>query len=117
VIYHDAYTNKGNLTGSWIGRQGKGTQIWSNYWLGPSSVIQVAYRNSKISQQFIPGGGTQNDFSAGARLRIRKDLELLTNFQYELWNVPVLAPNRKSDFLSSVQLTFWPKNWIKRQPN
>jgi hypothetical protein len=117
VIYHDTYTNKGNLTGSWIGRQGKGTQIWSNYWLGPSSVIQVAYRNSKISQQFIPSGGTQNDFSAGARLRIRKDLELLTNFQYELWNVPVLAPNRKSDFLSSIQLTFWPKNWIKRQPN
>jgi membrane-associated phospholipid phosphatase len=116
-IYHNAYTNKGNLMGSWIGRDGKGTQVWSNYWLGASSSIQVSYRNAKASQQFIPGGTTQNDFSAGARLRVRKDVELLTNFQYERWNVPVLAANQKSDFLTSIQLTFWPKDWIKKKPN
>lgn len=116
-IYHDAYTQKGNLIGSWIGRDGKGTQAWSNYWLGPSSTIQVAYRNAKISNQFIPGGTTQNDFSAGTRLRVRKDLELLANFQYERWNVPVLAPNQKSDFLTSIQLTLWPKDWVKKNPN
>lgn len=62
-------------------------------------------------------GTTQNDFSAGVRLRVRRDLELSTNFQYEQWTVPVLAPNRKSDFLSSIQLTFWPKTWIKRKPS
>ncbi|HEY6969710.1 MAG TPA: capsule assembly Wzi family protein [Candidatus Angelobacter sp.] len=115
-IYHDAYTQKGNLMGSWIGRDGKGTQAWSNYWLGPSSTIQVAYRNAKISNQFIPGGATQNDFSAGARLRVRKNLELLTNIQYERWNEPVLAPNQKSDFLTSIQLTLWPKDFIKTKP-
>ncbi|HEV2964826.1 MAG TPA: capsule assembly Wzi family protein [Candidatus Angelobacter sp.] len=114
-VYRDAYTIKGNLIGSWIGRQGKGTQIWSNYWLGPSSAIQVSYRSAKISPEFIPDGATQNDFSAGARLRIRKDLELLANFQYERWNVPVLTPNRKSDFLTSIQMTFWPKDWVKRR--
>jgi len=119
-IYHDAYTQKANLMGSWIGRQGKGTQVWSKYWLGPSSFIQLAYRNAKISPQFInggspsiQGGATQNDFSAGARLRIRRDVELLTNFQYERWNVPVLAPNEKSDFLTSFQITFWPKDWFR----
>jgi hypothetical protein len=112
-IFHDAYTNKGNLIGSWIGRDGKGTQVWSNYWLGNASNIQFSYRNFKLSNQFFSGGGTQNDFSAGARLRVRKDVELLTNFQYEKWNVPVLAPNAKSDFLTSIQLTFWPKSWIK----
>lgn len=111
-IYKDAYLNKGNLLGSWIGRDAKGTQAWLNYWLGSSSNIQLSYRNTKISQQFMDGG-TQNDFSAGARLRLRKDVELLTNFQYETWNMPLLAPNRKSDFLSSIQLTFWPKNWIR----
>lgn len=121
-IYHDAYINKRNLLGSWIGRDGKGTQIWSNYWLGSSSNIQISYRNAKISSQFIndgttatgaslAGGGTQNNFSAGARLRIHENLELLTNLQYEQWNVPVLTPKRKSDFLTSIQLTFWPKSW------
>jgi hypothetical protein len=116
-IYHDAYTNKANSLGSWIGREGKGTQVWSNYWLNSYSSIQISYRNFKIANQFIPGGGTQNDFSASARLRIRNDWELLTNFQYEQWTVPVLAPSRKSDFLSSIQLTFWPKEWVKRQAN
>lgn len=122
-IYHNAYTNKGNLMGSWIGRDGKGTQVWSNYWLGATSTIQLSYRHAELSPQFInggapsiQGGATQNDFSAGARLRVRPDVELLTNVQYEKWNVPVLAPNQKSDFTTSIQLTFWPKNWIKRKP-
>jgi hypothetical protein len=25
----------------------------------------------------------------------------------------VLATNRKSDFLTSIQLTFWPKHWTR----
>jgi hypothetical protein len=117
TIYHDVYTNKGNLLGSWMGRAGQGTQLWSNYWLNPFSAIQVSYRHGKISNLFIPGGGTQNDFSVGARLRMRKDWELLTNFQYEDWSVPVLAPGRKSDFWSLIQLTYWPREWAKRRPN
>lgn len=123
-IYHDAYTNKGNLMGSWIGREGKGTQVWSNYWLGSSSTIQLSYRHAELSPQFInggapsiQGGATQSDFSAGARLRLRPDVELLTNLQYERWNVPVLAPNQKSDFMTSIQLTFWPRNWMKKKPD
>jgi len=115
LVYHDAYTNKGNLLGSWIGRQGKGTQVWSNYWLNSFSSIQVSYRNAKIANQFIPGGGTQNDISAGVRLRVRNDWELNTNFQYEQWTIPVLASNRQSDFLSSIQITYWPKEWAKKR--
>jgi hypothetical protein len=112
------------LIGSWIGRDGKGTQVWSNYWLGASSAIQLSYRHAELSPQFvnggdpsIQGGATQSDFSAGARLRVRKDVELLTNFQYERWDVPVLASGAKSDFLTSIQLTFWPKEFIKKKPN
>jgi hypothetical protein len=124
AVYHDAYTNKSNLFGSWIGRQGKGTQVWSHYWLRPSTVIEAAYRNAKLSPQFIPGGGTQNDYSAGARTRVGKGLELSARFQYEQWNVPALAPNpaapagfRKSDFSSSVQITYWPNGLSIRKAN
>jgi len=115
TIYHDGYTNKGNLLGSWIGRGGQGTQVWSNYWLNSFSSIQASYRHFKISNGFIPGGGTQNDFSVGARLRIRHDWEFLTNFQYEQWTIPVLASNRQSDFVSSIQITYWPKEWAKKR--
>jgi membrane-associated phospholipid phosphatase len=114
-VYHDVYLNKGNLMGSWLGRAGKGTQVWSNYWLNSFSAIQVSYRNAKISNGFIPGGGTQNDVSAGVRLRIRNDWELNTHLQYEQWTIPVLASNRQSDFVSSIQITYWPKEWAKKR--
>jgi hypothetical protein len=114
-IYRDAYIHKANLMGSWIGRDTKGTQVLTNYWLGPASTIQIAFRNAKISSQFIPGGGTQNDFSAGARLRISKYVELLTHVQYERWNIPVLATNQNSDFLTLIQLTFWPKMFVTKK--
>ena len=116
-IYHNAYTNKGDLFGSWIGRDGKGTQAWSNYWLNANSAIQLSYRNLKDSAQFIPGGTTQNDFSAGLRLRLHTNMELLTSVQYEHWSVPVLATNQQSDVATSVQFTFWPQDWLRRKPN
>jgi hypothetical protein len=117
AIYHDAHTNKGNLLGTWIGRQGKGTQVWSNYWLSPNSYIQLSYRNGKISPEFIPGGGTLNDFAGGVRLVMRKDVELLAKVQYERWLIPVLAPTLKSDVVSSLQLTFWPgRSWARTIP-
>jgi len=115
LVYHDVYTNKGNLLGSWLGRRSKGTQVWSNYWLNSFSAIQFSYRNSKISNQFLSGGGTQNDVSAGVRVRIRNDWELKTNFQYEQWTIPALAPNRHSDFVSSIQVTYWPKELVKKR--
>lgn len=111
-VYRDAYTNKANLMGTWIGRDAKGTQAWSHYWLGSSSYIELSYRNAKLSQQFL-SGGTQNDFAAGGRFRFHNDVEVLANVQYETWNMPVLAPSRKSDFLTSIQLTFWPKHWTR----
>ena len=62
--------------GSWIGREGKGYQAWSTYHLSPKSSIQVAVRNAKISNDFIPGGSTQWDWSISGDLWPRKDLEI-----------------------------------------
>ena len=59
--YPDGYTNKGNLLGSWIGREGKGGQAWLTDWLSPKEYIQLGYRNAKVSKNFVPGGTTQND--------------------------------------------------------
>ncbi|MGA3318244.1 MAG: capsule assembly Wzi family protein [Candidatus Korobacteraceae bacterium] len=108
VIYHDLYLNNKYLMGNWIGREGKGYQAWSTYHLSPQSSIQVGVRNSKIANDFIPGGSTQWDWNASAMLRVRKTLELKSFLQYETWWVPVLAPTRQTDFTTSVQLTWWP---------
>ena len=73
IIYHDLYLNNKFLMGNWIGREGKGYQAWSTYHLSPQSSIQVGVRNSKIANDFIPGGSTQWDWNVSAMLRVRKD--------------------------------------------
>jgi hypothetical protein len=112
--YIDGYTNKGNLFGSWMGRQGKGGQAWLTDWLSPKEYIQLGYRNAKVSKTFIPGGTTQNDINIRAVLRLKDDLELNAFGQAEFWKVPALASGPKNDFTGSFQLTYFPKmSWRK----
>jgi hypothetical protein len=112
--YKDGYTNKGNLFGSWMGREGKGGQAWLTDWLSPKEYIQLGYRNAKVSKTFIPGGTTQNDINIRAVLRLRDDLELNAFGQAEFWKVPALAPGPRNDFTGSFQLTYFPKmSWRK----
>jgi hypothetical protein len=107
--YPDGYTNKNNLLGSWMGREGKGGQAWLTDWLSPKEYIQLGYRNAKVSKTFIPGGTTQNDFNIKAVLRLKDDLELNAFGQAEFWRAPVLAPGPEHDFTGSIQLTYFPK--------
>jgi Capsule assembly protein Wzi len=107
--YVDGYTNKNNLLGSWIGREGKGGQVWLTDWLSPKEYLQLGYRNAKVSKNFIPGGTTQNDFNIKAVLRLRDNLELNAFGQAEFWKVPVLAKGPEHDFTGSVQITYYPK--------
>jgi len=107
--YKDGYTNKGNLFGSWMGREGKGGQVWLTDWLSPKEYIQLGYRNAKVSKTFIPGGTTQNDINIRAVLRLKDDLELNAFGQAEFWKVPALASGSRSDFTGSFQLTYFPK--------
>jgi Capsule assembly protein Wzi len=112
--YIDGYTNKGNLFGSWMGREGKGGQAWLTDWLSPKEYIQLGYRNAKVSKTFIPGGTTQNDINIRAVLRLKDDLELNAFGQAEFWKVPALASGPKNDFTGSFQLTYFPKlSWRK----
>ena len=107
--YPDGYTNKGNFLGSWMGREGKGGQVWLTDWLSPKEYVQVSYRNAKVSKNFIPGGTTQNDVDVKAVLRLKDDLEMNAFGQMEFWKVPALTPGQRHDFTASVQLTYYPK--------
>jgi hypothetical protein len=108
-VYRDGYLNKGNLLGSWMGREGKGGQVWLTDWLSPKEYIQLGYRNAKVSKTFIPGGTTQNDINIKAVLRLKDNLELNAFGQAEFWKVPALASGPQHDFTGSVQLTYFPK--------
>lgn len=111
-IYRDAYTNNGNLMGSWIGREGKGIQAWSTYWLSPRSKIQVSYRGAHVAKDFLEGG-TYQDFATSADLLVRPELSVNGSLQYERWDFPLLSTTQNSNFTASLQLTYWP-HWKLR---
>jgi membrane-associated phospholipid phosphatase len=106
--YHDLYTNNNDLIGNWIGREGTGIQVSTTYWHSATSTVQLGYRHAEVAKDFIPKGGTVNDYLLRPKLRIRSSLELSGLLQYEKWDYPVLSATRQSDFVSSIQITFFP---------
>ena len=111
AFYRDLYTNKNNLIGDWIGREGMGFQAWSSYWFTPRSSLQTAYRHAKVAKDFIPGGETLNDGSVKVNWWVRRDLSLSGSVQYEKWWAPILAPTAQANWTSTVEVTFWPQSW------
>jgi membrane-associated phospholipid phosphatase len=114
-FYRDLYTNKNNLIGDWIGREGMGFQGWSTYWFGPKTSLQLGYRHAKVANDFIPGGETLNDGSAKLQWWPRADLGFSTTLQYEKWLAPVLAPVPQTNWTSAIQISVRPYGWLRPQ--
>ncbi len=109
-FYHDLYTNKGNLIGSWIGREGTGFQSWLTYWAGAKDSIQLGYRHVTVSKDFIPNGESVNDMSAQFKWRLTDEMSITTSVQYERWFAPILASSAQTNWTSAVNVTFRPKS-------
>jgi hypothetical protein len=107
-FYHDLYTNKNNLIGSWIGREGTGIQAWSNYWFNARSSLQFGYRDAKVAPDFIPGGETIVDEWIKGNWWMRGVLNVSASVQHETWLAPVLASSRQTNWTSSVGISFQP---------
>jgi len=112
-FFHVSYGNAGNLIGSWVGREGHGFQLWSTYWFSPRHTVQLGYRRAHVDNNFIPGGGNIQDFSASSVWRLRSDYEVKVFVQYERWGFPVLLPLAGPDTVASVELAYHPK-WSGR---
>ncbi len=109
TIQKQAYTNKGNILGDWIGREAKGGQAWLTYHLSGNEWVQLSYLNKKTPKDFIAGGTTQNQFRVAAVKRIGPQIELNAWFQVERWKAPVYLPGQRNDTATAVQITFFPK--------
>jgi membrane-associated phospholipid phosphatase len=106
--YPDGYTNSGNIMGSWIGRQGQGAEAWSTYWFTPQDKLQFNFRHQKVSQQFVPFGGTITDGGVRGDLWIHNQFSVTASVQYEKWNFPVISTTKETDVSTAVQFTYWP---------
>lgn len=113
-FYYDStwitgYQNSGNLLGSWIGRGGQGAQAWSSYRFTPKDKLELSYRHQKVSNQFVPDGGTLADADLRADFWMGSLFSLSASVQYEAWTFPVIASNRRRDVATMVQLAVWPR--------
>ena len=107
IIYKNGYTNNGNILGNAIGREARGVQFWSTYWLSPQSKIQASYRHQGVNRNFMQGGHL-DDVSVSANFRLHSGVEFLARTQFERWNFPLLAPTTKSNVAVSIGITYWP---------
>lgn len=112
-FYHNdrflsGYTNDGNLIGSWIGREGQGAEAWATYWLNPKNKVQFNFRHQKVSQQFIPDGGTLTDVGVSGDYWVRSNLGISAKVQYERWLFPVIQLNESKNISATVEVLFTP---------
>ncbi len=107
--FKEGYTNQGQLLGSWIGREGQGAQAWANYWFGARNRLQVNFRHQKVSQQFVPGGGTLTDVGVQGDYWPCQILGLRASVQYERWLFPVIQPGPQRDVSASLGIQIQPQ--------
>jgi hypothetical protein len=107
-IQVQGYTNKGYIMGDAIGREGQGGQAWLTYHLSPLEMVQTSFRHSKVADDFIPQGTTQNSFDLRVVKRIHDDLEVSAEVQQEWWKAPVYKPGLQTDTVATFQLTLFP---------
>lgn len=113
--WRSGVTNNGNLLGSWVGRQGQGAQSWLTYHFTPQSFVEANFRHLKVSQDFVPGGGTVTDATINTAYWVRPEWGISGMLQWERWNFPILAAAEQTNVTTSVQITFRPREWKKRQ--
>jgi hypothetical protein len=115
--WRSGYTNNGDLIGSWIGRGGQGAQAWSNYWFSPRNRLQLFFRHQKVSQEFIPGGGSLTDVGVRTDYSLHSNVSLCVSVQRERWFFPAIAQGAQRNVSASLQLTYWPHRWIRAAQN
>jgi Capsule assembly protein Wzi/PAP2 superfamily len=106
--WESGYTNNGYLIGNWVGRAGQGAQAWTNYWFDARSRLQFNFRHQKVSQQFMPGGGSLTDVGARGDWWVRSNLSVSATVQYERWLFPVIQPNASANVSATLEILFQP---------
>lgn len=106
--YHDSYTNKSDVLGSWIGREGKGFQGWITYWASGHNSIQLGYLNAKVSKDFVPDGETMSSGSMKTEWWIGSGVKVVGAIQYGKWLAPILASDRRTNWTTSIHFVVFP---------
>jgi membrane-associated phospholipid phosphatase len=107
--YVNGYTNHGVPMGTWLGRAAQGESLSSTYWFSPRKKITVDLRHRSIDREYLPQGGTQNDAALHAEFLLQSGIRLSGTFQYESWQIPLLAAGLQRNLTTVFELGYWPR--------
>jgi hypothetical protein len=105
--YLSGYTNSRELIGSWIGREGRGEQLWTTWWFSPRTSLQASFRNMSADRDFLHGGNL-HDFSVTSDISVRPEWSVHVTGQLERWSFPVFASAPQNNFAITTELRYTP---------
>jgi hypothetical protein len=97
-----------------IGRESQGAQAWTNYWFNARNRLQFNYRHQKVSQGFVPGGGTVTDVGVRGDHWFRSSFGVSASVQYERWAFPVIQPGQQTNVSATVAFLFQPQKLFRQ---
>ena len=116
--YPDGNTNRGNLIGNIVGRDGRTVQSWLSYWFSPRNTLQLIYRRNSVSADFIPGGGAWQDYAVRNELYLHNGFYMKGEVQYEnISRYPILFSGPQRSVTAILEIGFYPERNSGRQGN
>ena len=113
--YTSGYTNNGNLMGNTVGREGVTLQAWTRFWISPRHTLDLSWKQSRVLDDFVPGGGKWQDFQAGYSFTSHSGVFVKSFLQFEhISSFPLLFPGARNNVVASVELGFLPQ-WGRHQ--
>jgi hypothetical protein len=110
--FPEGYTNHGFLLGNAVGRQGRVIQLWSNYWFSAEHSLQFSYKYQRVHADFIPGGGSWDDFAVRHEKRTRNGVYFKSSLQVEhIRRYPLLFAGRTNNVALSFEVGVLPEKW------
>ena len=107
--YKDGYTNEGNLVGNIVGREGKGLQVWTRYWISPLNTLDLTCKLNEVDSDFIPGGAKWQDYRVDYETHFRSGAYLRSMLQFEhISHYPLLFTNSQNNVTASLEIGFKP---------
>jgi hypothetical protein len=105
--YIDGNTNKGFLLGNAVGRDGRAFESRLGWWYSARTRVEAGYRQDKISETFLTGGGTVSDAFVNATYA-RREWTIGVFAQGERFLVPSYMAGSQSNGSARVQITWTP---------
>jgi membrane-associated phospholipid phosphatase len=112
--YLDSNTNKGFLLGNAVGRDGRAIEGRSGYWFSSRTRVEAGYRQNKISNAYLPNGGTITDGFVNGSYAINRHWTAQIFTQYERFLIPSYMNGSQHNTSGWFQLTWNPELSLKR---